>query len=309
MRKILCMLLCVLLLGGCADLPERSDGYYRFTDDTGTQIFLSARPKKVAVLLSSLADLWITAGGTVDITVGETVERNLVPEHTPLVDAGAGKTVDTERLIALQPDLVIYSADLSGQLECADTLEKVGIPAAGFHVETFDDYLRVLKTATEILETPQQYEIYGTQVQAQIERLLAIARDQTEQPEILFVRAGSTAKVTKAKTADTHFVCAMLKDLGAVNIAERATVLLEGLSTEEILVADPACIFYTTMGDEAAAVAYMEGLIHDPIWQNMTAVKTDAVYCLPKSLFQYKPNARWAEAYTYLITLLYGEIL
>ena len=309
MRKLFCLLLCALVLTGCGSAAETAGEYYSFTDDTGAQVRLQEKPEKVAVLLSSLADLWITAGGRVDITVGETVERGFAPETVLLVDAGAGKTVDTEALVAARPDLVLYSADLSGQLECADTLEKAGIPTAGFAVETFEDYLRVLKIATDILQTQKRYEIYGEQIRKQIEKLLQTANAQPVQPEILFVRAGSTAKVTKAKTAENHFVCAMLEDLGAGNIAEKAPVLLDGLSAEEILMSDPDCIFYTTMGEETAAVFYMESLLSDPVWQNLTAVKTGKVYCLPKELFQYKPNARWAEAYEYLSTMLYGDVL
>ena len=63
------------------------------------------------------------------------------------------------------------------------------------------------------------------------------------------------------------------------------------------------------MGDEEAGKSYMESLISDPVWQNLTAVKEGRVHQLPKELFQYKPNARWGEAYAYLIELLYGEIV
>ena len=65
----------------------------------------------------------------------------------------------------------------------------------------------------------------------------------------------------------------------------------------------------TTMGDESAGTAYMDSLISDPVWQTLTAVKEGRVHQLPKELFQYKPNARWGEAYAYLIELLYGEIV
>ena len=101
----------------------------------------------------------------------------------------------------------------------------------------------------------------------------------------------------------------MLADLGTYNIAEKAPVLLDGLSTEEILLSDPDAILFTTMGDEAAGTAYMESLVQDPVWQTMTAVRTGKVHPPPKDLFQYKPNARWDEAYAYLITLLYGDIV
>ena len=308
MRKILILLLCALVLSGCAAAGAPEDGY-TLTDDTGAEVTVPKKPEKVAVLLSSLADLWITAGGSVDITVGETVERGFAPETVVLVDAGAGKTIDIESLVAEKPDFVLYSADLSGQLECAETLRAAGIPAAGFTVETFEDYLRVLKICTEILGTPERYEAFGTGLKAEIDSLLESARNREEQPAILLVRAGSSAKYTKAKTAENHFVCAMLRDLGTENIADRAPILLDGLSTEEILLSDPDFILFTTMGDEEAGQAYMESLISDPVWQTLTAVKTGHVYQLPKELFQYKPNARWGEAYAYLIKLLYGEIL
>jgi iron complex transport system substrate-binding protein len=316
-KNIFCAFLCFLLLCGCAAQPQQetrldsANGIYpyTFTDDTGNEVTLTEPPKKVAVLLSSLADLWITAGGSVDITVGETVERGLAPESVLLVDDGAGKTINVETLVSAEPDLVLYSSDLSGQLECADTLSAANIPAAGFAVETFEGYLRGLKIATDILGTPDRYEIYGVQVQERINELTTAAQNQKTQPQILFVRAGSAAKFTKAKTAENHFACAMLDELGTYNIANNAPVLLDGLSTEEVLLSDPDFIFYTTMGDERAAIAYMDSLLADPVWQSMTVVKERRVYQLPKELFQYKPNARWAEAYEYMIALLYGDIL
>lgn len=308
-RRIFTVLLCALVLTGCAVDPIPDDRAFAFTDDTGAQIKVPGKPQKVAVLLSSLADLWVTAGGTVDITVGETVQRGITDETVILVDDGAGKTINLEALIAAEPDFVLYSSDISGQLECADALKAAGIPAAGFAVETFQDYLELLSICTLILDTEEQFRVYGTDVQQEVERMTSAARAQENHPDVLFVRAGSSAKVTKAKTAENHFVCGMLKELGTFNIAEKAPVLLDGLSAEEILMSDPDFIFFTTMGDEEAGVSYMQSLIEDPVWQSLTAVKEGRVYQLPKELFQYKPNARWAEAYAYLIELLYGDIV
>lgn len=308
MKRLFVLTLCILLLTGCA-APGASGEGYTFTDDIGAEVTVAEKPQKVAVLLSSLADLWITAGGSVDISVGESVERGFADASVILVDEGAGKTINLEALIAAQPDFVLYSADLSGQVECAETLRSAGIPAAGFAVETFEDYLRVLKICTDILETPERYKQYGAALKAEIDTMIAAAQAQEKQPHILFVRAGSSAKVTKAKTAENHFVCAMLKEIGTFNIAEKAPILLDGLSTEEILLSDPDFILFTTMGDEAAGKAYMDSLLSDPVWQTLSAVQGGNVCQLPKELYQYKPNARWGEAYAYLIELLYGDIL
>lgn len=308
-RRVLLLILCVVLLVGCSapTVGSSEEPVFTFIDDTGAEISAPCKPQRVAVLTSSLADLWITAGGSVAITVGETVERGFADDDVILVDEGAGKTIDLERLVASQPDLVLYSSDLSGQAECAPALLEAGIPAAGFSVETFDAYLELLRICTAILNTPEAYEIHGVQVKARVDELLVLANSQPVQPEILFVRAGSDARYTKAKTAENHFVCGMLQELGTRNIAEKAPVLLDGLSMEAVLLADPDAILFTTMGDESAGTAYMESLLSDPVWQTMTAVKSGQIHQLPKDLFQYKPNARWDEAYAYLIGLLYGE--
>ena len=306
LKRVTCFFICLLLLTGCAAQTAQPQVGYTFTDSTGAEVTAPQKPETVAVLFSSLADLWVTAGGTVDITVGETVERGFADETAVLVDDGAGKKINLELLIASKPDLVIYSSEIAGQEECAEALRNAGIPAAGFRVDTLEEYLDALKICTDILETPENYETYGTELAKRAEQKIAAANEQ-KQPTVLFVRAGSSAKYTKAKTAENNFVCVMLKELGTVNIAEAAPVLLDGLSTEEIVMADPDFILYTTMGDEESGVAYMESLLSDPMWSTLTAVQEEKVFQLPKDLFQFKPNARWDEAYQYLIDLLYGE--
>lgn len=99
-----------------------------------------------------------------------------------------------------------------------------------------------------------------------------------------------------------------MKELGVYNIADNAAILLDGLSIEEILSEDPDFIFVSTMGDEEAARAYMDSVFESPAWQNLSAVKNHKYYYLPKDLFQYKPNARWYDAYQYLAELLYPEV-
>ena len=303
MRKLLCLFLC-LVLCGCAAPAQTGD--YTFADSTGKTVRVRKDPETVAVLLSSLADVWVTAGGTVDITVGETVERGFADETAVLVDSGAGKTVNLELLVASKPDLVIYSPEIAGQAESAALLKELGIPVAGFRVDTFEEYLAMLKICTDLTGKPAIYEEKGVAVKDRIDAIVARTSDRRAQ-KILFVRAGSSAKYTKAKTAENHFVCVMLDKLGTENIADKAPILLEGLSMEEILRSDPDAIFFTTMGAEEDAVAYMQSLLDDSVWSSLTAVKTGRVHHLSKDLFQYKPNARWDEAYEYLFTLLYGE--
>ena len=303
MKRLLSVLL-VLALVGCA-APVEGEAWYCFTDSTGALVTLPEAPETVAVLFSSHGEVWTLAGGEIAVTVGETLERGFA-ESAVLVDSGAGKTIDVEALLAAKPDFVIGSADIPAQVEACEAMRSVGIPAALFRVDTFDDYLAMLRICTDITGDEAAYQRHGAAVQTQIRALLAETEGRPSKT-ILFIRAGSRASATKAKTAPENFVCTMLQQLGAYNIADDATVLLDGLSLEHILVRQPEYIFVSTMGDEAAAKSYVTDLFAEEGWRQLTAVETGSWAFLPRELFHFKPNARWAEAYRYLAELLYEE--
>ena len=289
-----------------APQPEWS---YTFSDSVGQTITLDHRPQTVAVLFSSYAQIWNLAGGTVSVTVGESVERGFAPEETLLVDSGAGKTIDLELLLSAQPDFIIGSADIAAQADACRLTAQTGIPSALFQVDTFSDYLNMLYICTQITGDSDAYTRCGTEVEAEITSLLAtLEKAQPSEKEILFIRAGSQYSSTKAKRAPDNFVCTMLDELGAHNIADDAPILLDGLSLEEILLRNPDYIFLTTMGSRDAAVSYIHDLFTQDGWRDLTAVKSGNYTFLDKELFHFKPNEHWGTAYTTLAQLLYPEL-
>ena len=67
----------------------------------------------------------------------------------------------------------------------------------------------------------------------------------------------------------------------------------------------PDIIFVIEQGKSAEAQqSFAEAFSGKPVWQELTAVKNGCVYTLPKDYFQYKPNAKWDEAYQYVMELL-----
>ena len=302
------------LLSGCTKnwddpilVPPDQTAYASFTDSAGETIVLNEKPERVAVLFSSFAELWQLAGGTVAVTVGESVERGFVPEGTPLVDDGAGKKIDLERLLIEEPDFVICSGDIAAQAETAETLMELDIPAAQFVVESFSDFSEVLKICTDITGDKTAFEQYGTAQKQKIDTILA--ENSFEGVDILFVRAGSSARSVKAKTSEDHFAAEMLKELGTHNIADDSllagAVLSDTLSIEYILQEDPDYIFFTAMGDEEASQSFVKEMLKESAWQQLTAVRQGNYAFLEKELFHFKPNGRWAEAYETLARLLH----
>lgn len=286
--------------------PESSGEYFTFTDSEGEIVELSHKPQKTAVLFSSLAECWIEAGGEVYVTVGESVERGLVKEETELVDKGAGKTVDTEKLISLEPDFVICSADIASHRDVASALKKAKIPVAMLRMDTFEDYLTILRTLTKITGKTENYEQFGENAKSEIEQIISGGKRENN-PKILFVRSGSSYSSAKAKKADDNFAAKILEDLGCVNIADKAETLLDNLSAEVILKENPQYIFVSVMGDYDNSKAYMQELLAKKEYASLDAVKNGRVYFLPKELFQYKPCGRWAESYRYIYSILNNE--
>lgn len=299
------LLLCASFLS-CADEKTDEKVYYSFKDSEQRDVILEKKPQKVAVLFSSYAEMWTLAGGEVSITVGESVERGFADESTVLVDSGAGKTIDREILIASAPDFVIASADIAAQAELAGYLDSVGIPCALFRVDSFYDYADVMDVLCAITERDDLYEKNVTKIADEIENILNSV-DKSRAPRIIFIRCGSSASSTKAKNAEENFVCKMIAELGGINIADEAPELCDGLSLEAILTAQPEKMLISTMGNEQKSREYMDSVLKSEPWQALGAVKNQDYVYLGKELFQFKPNARWAEAYKFLAEYLYGE--
>ncbi len=82
------------------------------------------------------------------------------------------------------------------------------------------------------------------------------------------------------------------------------------MSVESILLQDPDKILIVQSGDDAEGMKQnVEKMFYEnPIWNELSAVKSGEVYFLDKHLYNLKPNARWAEAYEKLAEILYGEM-
>lgn len=113
----------------------------------------------------------------------------------------------------------------------------------------------------------------------------------------------------KVKNSENSVLGEMLAALGCVNIADSDASLLEELSMEAILAADPERIFIVMQGSDQEKVRQTleSAVLSNPAWQQLSAVKNGRVYYMDQQLYNLKPNARWGEAYEKLAEILYGE--
>ncbi|MBO7252305.1 MAG: ABC transporter substrate-binding protein [Oscillospiraceae bacterium] len=310
-RKILLFLLVCFLLSACgspksSNAVEASDTAVTFTDDLGRAVTVS-NPKRVAALLGSFAEVWQLAGGQVIATADDAWDDFCLELPEDAVNLGGTKHLSLELLLSAQPDFILASTNTRQNLEFRETLEATSIPVAYFDVFNFEDYLRLLDICTDITGYKDRYEIYGTAVEKEIQSVVEQSklRLQNQQaPRVLFLRASASA--VHVKNSEGVILGDMLKNLGCINIADSDATLLENLSIERILEADPDFIFVVQQGDNAAGTReYVRQFLQEhPAWAQLTAVKQDNVHFMEKQLFGLKPNHRWGQAYSVVEEIL-----
>ena len=296
------LLISSLCLGSCGTPCASDTGRITVTDDLGREVRFSNVPTRVCALLGSFAEVWLLAGGTLSGAASDAWEdfdltldgvRNLGGVHSPSLEA----------IISSEPELVIASASTVSHLDMKDTLSAMGIPVLYFEVDSFLDYLSMLRRLTEITGREDLYQKNGLEIREGIERIKKRYSESSiseAQRKILLLRASSTA--VKPKGSEGTVLGEMLADLGCINIADRADSALENLSIEAILRENPYHIFVVTMGkDEDAAMRSLESMIaENAAWESLDAVKNGRMHLMNKKQFNIKPYVRWAESYEIL---------
>ena len=285
---------------------KQKTGSITFTDDLGREVTVE-NPQRVITLISSFADIWYHAGGIEQLvaTTNATWTYFDLPFREDIVNLGASKELNLEQLIACEPDLILASCGTDRNVELEAAFEEMGLNVAYFSVNGFEDYLRVLKICTDITGCVENYELYGRQVQAQVED--ALKRPDGSKPSVLYIRAtGSSCKV---KNSEGSVLGEMLLAMDCVNIADVKNSLLEQVSMEVILQEDPDYIFVVlqSANPEDAEAILESTLLSNPAWATLSAVKEGRYYVMEQNLYNLKPNARWGEAYEKLAEILYPK--
>lgn len=289
-----------IVLPGCnrQGNDEIGDGIC-FTDALDREVKVPKKPKRVAALLGSFADVWVLSGGTL-CAAAEDAFDDFGLASKDIVNIGGAHSPNLELLISSHPDFVIASASTASNVEMKDTLEAMGIAVAYFDVDNFDDYLYMLGICTDITGRKDLYEKNGTALRKQIDEIKQqydkadIADDKRS---VLLLRASSG--FVKAKGSKGTILGEMLSDMGCINIADGNNGLLENLSVEAVIKKEPYHIFVVTMGsDTEAAVKSLENMFKEnPAWNTLEAVKNGRLHVMDKTLFNLKPNGLWAKAY------------
>lgn len=268
-------------------------------------VWLTKRPKRVIVLLTSLLNLWYE-------TDGRAIARCSGDLHVPepalkLPAMGTFNTPNAEKIIAMEPDLVI-SSNLPAFRALIPILKENNIEYAYFDYINFHDYTRILTLFSKLNNTENRVMSAQENMEQRIETIQqGIAHYKKPRVLVVFSTPNSVSCETKGSQTSV-----MLSFLGAKNIIPdcfytNGKTRIQ-FSLERILTLDPDIILLNTMGDVKECRGRLKkAFSENQAWAGLRAIQEKRFYVLPKEYFLFKPNDEFPKALEYLANILYGD--
>ncbi len=305
----------VLLISGCGGEKQQSDVapapaevrqevFATITDDAGRNVTLNTRPERIVVTSAGFLEPLHAVGGEV---VGRPDSKNQMPAWAKdLPSVGAVYQIDTERLLACVPDLVIVNKGMNEKL--LPVLDENKIPALVVEMKTYDDVKRGLKTFATLSGNP---EAAGMLIRKMDDDIAAVVDKVPKQPLRVAVLHSTAQGLTVQ--LDGSIAGSIIKMLGWQNVAADMTPLAKNpdaapYSMETLAEQNPDVIFVTSMGDADEIKSKMiQAIESNEAWLAIGAVKNNRLYFLPQDLFLLSPGLRYPDAVKIMATLIYPD--
>ena len=302
-------------------VSETSVTFKDATSADGSTVTISKNPGKVVNLYGSFTTLWYEAGGSVIGCIGGSSSQELYLEYigrditadngvTVVATSSSGNKWNTEKILELQPDLIICSTAMSGYSTIENPAASANVPVIAVNYDDFSDYLKWFKVFCNLTGRTELWDSVAMKALDEVVEVLAeIPADNGTKVFSMF----SGSKSLQANTSAT-VVGGMLKAMNCSNIADSWQGTLDSsgrrdINLETVFATNPDIIIVQCHAGADVAKKQVEDTYgSNPVWQSLNAVKNGKVFYLEKKLFHNKPNSRFAEAYQKLAEILYPDV-
>ncbi|WP_417530842.1 cobalamin-binding protein [Marinobacter lipolyticus] len=251
-------------------------------DDTGKEVCLEQPAKRIAALSPGATELvWAAGAGESVVAV---VSFSDYPEAaTKVPSVGSHTRMDLERLMELQPDLVIgwVTGNPPEQLEA---LADLGLPVFSIEPRTFEAVSHTIERLATLAGTEEEGFAEAERFRQGIARLESKYRDADPVP--VFYQVWDEPLMT---VNDEHLIGKVITLCGGDNVFGDLDRLVPRISPEAVIGANPEAILAGGMGEENR-----HWLTRWEAFPGIEATAKDNLYFIPPSLVQ-RPTPRMLE--------------
>lgn len=286
-------LLVVTAVTGCGLFG--GDGPRTVVDSVGREVTLERSPKRIVSMAPSNTEI-LFALGLGDRVVGVTNFCNYPPEAADIEKVGDHWAPDYEKIVALEPDLVLAVGTAESQI--VKDLESYGLKVFVVEAETVDEVADNVELVGRITGAVKEAEALAGDIRSRIDAVRQRVAETAvgERPSVFWVLDSMLWTVGPGS-----FVHDLITVAGGENVAASSGQAYCQFSMESLLAADPDVIIMPIIDPAAAdALAANEG------WESLTAVKEGRVHMIDPDIVS-RPGPRIAEAIERVAAILYPE--
>jgi iron complex transport system substrate-binding protein len=284
---------------------EEHKDYLVVLDAEGKRVKLSRNPKRAIIGFPSFVGLWYYSGGSA-VGIPSSGNIEVIPKaarHLPRL--GSHSVLNLEKIIALQPDLVVLYCVVKSHHDIQEIMRSAKVQTILIEYRNYSDFVRILDLFARINNASEKSRELTSRITVPIDKMRAKA-SKLKSPKFVSCRLTTHGVSAEANIANTAHI-AML--LGGRNIvsdeAVPAGARMVKYSLEKMVMDDPEIILITTGHKNFPKLK--KKLRNDPLWSSLSAVKSDRVYFLPNRLFLYRANERYPEAFKMVAEALYPD--
>jgi iron complex transport system substrate-binding protein len=262
-----CTLVAVLALGSAAAFGEIS-----LADDSGRSVTLRQPAQRIISLAPHMTELLFAAGAGEHV-VGTVEYSNFPAAALRIARIGDSAQLDLERIVALEPDLIVVWQNGNAQRQL-DKLLRLGIPVFYNAPRRLSDIARAIE---------QLGRLAGTETIALPTARAFVAREA----ELRQRYAGRSLVTVFYQIWDKplmtvngdHLISDVIRLCGGQNVFAGLKLLTPEISTEAVLAADPEAI-----GGVTAEAGQAENLEGWKKWSRLKAAARDNLFVIPADL-------------------------
>ncbi|WP_029681074.1 cobalamin-binding protein [Thioalkalivibrio sp. AKL19] len=244
------------------------------TDDTDRQVRLEAPATRIVSLAPHITEV-LFAVGAGDKLVGVTQHSDFPPEAERIPRIGGYSRIDLERVVQLDPDLVVAwrSGNSASQIE---RMRELGLNVYVSEPRSFEGVASSMRRMARLAGTEDQGQVA---VQAFLDEIETLRLDYEDRaPVRLFYQVWEQPLMT---VNDEHLISEAIRLCGGVNVFGHLDRLVPRMDREAVIEADPEVIIGGGMGEDRP-----DWVLAWEQWEDMTAVQRDNLYFIPPSLLQ-----------------------
>jgi iron complex transport system substrate-binding protein len=230
---LVALLSLALVLIGCGPSEQIPSQYY--FDDLGRLVAINGTPQRIISLAPSNTEI-LFALGLGDKVVGVTDWCDYPPEALDKEKVGGYSTPDTEKIVALNPDLIL--AGYGNPIDVVYTLEGLGLTVFGIKTIDLDDLVNDIKRIGEITDKELEAQALTSQMASRIEAVTSVTSGLPERPKIFYLIDTYGGLWTVGQGT---FIHELIEKGGGVNIFGNLTSY-QTVSIEDVLARDPEII-------------------------------------------------------------------